>query len=344
MVEQDNEPQEGNPLGGLTIKMPEKHPVVMSGEGVGQMLEATANFIEGVRRVEPIDVIDPETGKAIPAFLDEHGVHPVGHGIFDNWRENPRSRIGIARLTTLDSFIAHVNRFGDEDSAVFVNDDPAHPSLRAVLDYHRRDTLVRQDEGEEVVATREHGEYRWGRHQSQFDFPLSEEWQAWTERDKEQFTMTQFSDFLEKRAGDIDGFDDGAISDSLARFVQVNGGKDRIASFGQLLELSRGLRVNENSAVEQAINLATGEGQIRFAAEHSTSVKVPTMFFIAIPIFKRGVFYRIGVQLRYRKLPTGLVFWYELNRPDLSFDHALREAVERVDRDTEAQVFFGQPE
>lgn len=94
----------------------------------------------------------------------------------------------------------------------------------------------------------------------------------------------------------------------------------------------------------------SGEGHIRFSVEHETktrtggTVKVPTMFFIAIPVFAKGPFYRIGARLRYRKTAEGVKFWYDLYRADRSFDHAFDEAVEKVRVETPAAVFFGAPE
>ena len=329
----------------FNLAMPEKVPVVMSAEGVGGMFEATREFIR--------EALRPEIG-TIETPTSEIGVMLKPGGTLDriprDWIEEaegrPLFRRGTASLTSLTSFIDHVNRFGDEDSVVFVNDS-ASPALTAVLDYHRADRLASEDDDAEGL--RVHGAYRFGKHCSKFAFPLSEEWLAWTAADGELMSMVDFAAFVEKRAGDIDAFDDGAIPESLERFVTVNGGSKRIASFGQLLELSKGLKVSEDSVIEEAVTLSSGEGQVKFSNAHNTSVagvavKVPTMFFIAIPVFNRGAYYRIGVALRYRKSGSKLVFWLELNRPDISLRHALDEAVERVAQETPAQVLFGSPE
>lgn len=324
---------------GPVIRIPEAIPVTMSGEGVGDMFEATREFIEG-STLPQIAVLETPDGDVLPLLANPgHELKPVPQDWIDRAAGRPERRKGTATMTSLDSFIDHVNRFGDSDSAVFVNDGSA-PSLTAVLDYNRKDTLATEGEGDERI----HGGYRFGEHRTAFRFPLSEEWVAWNEDNASPMDMIQFSTFLEKRAADIDGFDDGVIPDSLKRFVEVNGGTGNVASFGQLIELSRGLKVNEAATVGQTINLASGEGKIVFEAEHQTSVKVPTMFFIAIPVFNRGAYYRIGAALRYRKVGSGLKFWYELNRPDVAFKHALDEAAAKVSAETEAQVFYGSPE
>ena len=306
--------------------------------GTGEVLKQTRDFIDDSLRafVEPIE--DPDTGIIVlGVFKPGEGVTPLPDYFFDGARENPRFRRGSAAMTSIDSFIAHVNRFGDADSAIFADDRRDAPKLTAVLDYHRADTAG------------QHGDYRHGKHRTTFAFPLSDEWKAWQKANGTVMSMGQFALFLEDRIGDIAIAGDDFPED-VQRFVNVNGGADSIADFATLVELSRGLKVYESANVEEATNLASGEGHIRFSVEHETrgrtggTVKVPTMFFIAIPIFNKGPFYRIGARLRYRKTNEGVKFWYDLYRADRSFDHAFSEAVQRVDAETPASVFFGAPE
>ena len=210
-----------------------------------------------------------------------------------------------------------------------------------MLYYHRAD----QGEG----AARGFGQFRHGKHRTTFAFPLSNEWKAWTGKNGTVMSMGQFALFLEDRIGDIALAGD-EFPEDVARFVNVNGGPDSIADFATLVELSRGLKVYEQANVEEATNLASGEGHIRFSVENETrtrtggTIRVPTMFFIAIPIFNKGPFYRIAARLRYRKTAEGVKFWYDLYRSDRSYDHAFAEAVDRVAAETPASVFYGAPE
>lgn len=334
----------------LNVQMPEKVPVIMSGEGVGAIFEATEDFINIRMKSEIGAIHDPETGAVQPIMLSPGGgFGKLDLSLFDEANGGPRFRKGTASFSTIESFIAHVNRFGDDDSAVFVNDDPTGPSLLSVLDYHEADFDAAEDiEGVAAAGERLHGDYRFGWHRGKFAFPLSEEWKAWNAANGKVMKMGEFAAFIEKRVGDLGLLEDD-LPEETARFVTMNGGKSAVADFSALVALSRGLKVNETANVEEAVNLSSGEGQIRFAVEHKASVagstvKVPTMFFIAIPIFKRGAFYRIAAALRYRKTAEGLVFWYDLHRHDKAFDHAIKEAVDRVDAETKAQVFYGSPE
>ena len=75
----------------------------------------------------------------------------------------PRVLSGLAKLTDESSFIAHVNRFKDGQSAIFVLED----GFLAVFDYHR---AMPQDG--DLISGRD-GAARWGRHRAQYTPPLS---------------------------------------------------------------------------------------------------------------------------------------------------------------------------
>jgi hypothetical protein len=316
--------------------LPSSTPI--TAEGVGEVFKATRDFITESVRAEIITVNDPLTQTPVLAIVGAGGgISPLPDTFFDSGLLSPRFRRGTAAMTTLDSFIDHVNRFGDDDTAVFADDNRTSPKLTAVLDYHRADA----DDGQ--------GQFRHGKHRTTFAFPLSDEWKAWKAKNGVVMSMGDFATFLEDRLADIAGAGDD-YTEHVERLVQESGGSDRIATYASLMELARGLHVYESAQVEEAVNLASGEGSIRFSVEHETktrtggSVKVPKLFFIAIPIFNKGAFYRIAARLRYRKTADGVKFWFDLYRSDLSFDHAFAEAVTKVDANTNASVFFGAPE
>src|SRR3546814_747731 len=114
-----------------------------------------------------IEVVKDVTGEEIPVLVtgQQQNVKLFSPEDFDPFREQPLRRSGTAVLTALESFVAHVNRFKDEDSIIFASDDRAAPSLTAVIDYHRQG---------------HQGDPRFGQHRGHFAFPLSDEWKAWT--------------------------------------------------------------------------------------------------------------------------------------------------------------------
>jgi hypothetical protein len=335
-----------NPIELLMAASRDRNSKPDTAQGVADLMDRSFEFARTNGMSDMGVIEDPETGVLLNVVCQ-----PGGNISFslqeqiDARRPNPRARRGTATLTALDSFIAHVNRFGDDDSAVFADESRSSPSVLAVLDYHRKDTLA--VEGEEATGSMTHGEYRHGKHRSRFDFPLSDEWQAWHEGDKTPMNMASFAIFLENNVLDIAEITKAPAGTE--RFVDQNGGLGNIADWQMLTKLARGLRIDENSTVSEAVTLASGEGELTISNTHDTEVggvkvKVPTMFFIEIPIFREGVFYRLPVRLRYRKDRGGVTFWYEIWRSDRSFMDAFNEAIDRIRAETPAQVFYGKPE
>lgn len=302
----------------------------------GSVIEQTKKFLEENMVVQPVDLTGPGVEDPVPAYLTGEGVVVIGPEEFDKWATKPRFRKGTARLTDLSSFITHTNRYKDEHTLVFANDDRANPSLTAVLNYN------------EAGAT---GEPRFGNHRSHFAFPLSDEWKAWKSMNAEPMQMSGFARFLEDHIIDVMPINliDVSDDDGTQRFVDTLGGLGRIADPAQLMSLASNLHINENSVVSQAQVLSSGEVKLDFQSSHDAtqngqSITMPTMFAIGIPVFKNGPAYRIFARLRYRKQGSALSFWYELWRDDRTFDKAFDESVARVQDETGLTVLMGTDE
>lgn len=298
----------------------------------GELIREAMSAAREEQRVKLVEIVDPLDGTRAPAFITETGVKSLDAEAFDQYRASPTRRKGTATFTRVDSFIEHVNRFKDEDSAIFANEDPKAPRLTAVLDYH--------------VAGGFDKDPRHGTHRSAYAFPLSPEWTAWFGKNAEAMSMVSFAAFLEDHIVDVLQ-EPGTLGEAADAFVKATGGK--FATPSKLIEIARGLQVNEKSVVKEARNLSSGEAEIVFDVEHTGAdgkpLKLPNLFVIAIPVFKRSpVVYRLIARLRYRKTGEGLVFWFELWRPDLVFTDAFEEAVEEVRTKTELPVFLGSPE
>ncbi|WP_313534365.1 DUF2303 family protein [Sphingomonas sp.] len=301
----------------------------------GEFVQHVRTLVEDYVKADVYPVKDPASDVEALVVQSGNSVTPLDPKIFDPYRAAPRFRHGTAVMLSLDSLIAHVNRFKDTDSVVFANDDRVKPSLTAVLDYHR--------DGAEADP-------RFGKHRSIFEFPLSDEWKAWAQANDEKMTMAEFAAFLENRIIDvlylIPGED--TLPEDLQRLVDTLGGPETIATPNKLMELARGLQVNDEAIVQEAVNLSSGEGVVRFQArhtdEHGAPLKVPSLFLIAIPVFRNGPLYRLAARLRYRAAQGRLTFWFELWRTDRTFDHAFSESLERVRVETALPVFVGKPE
>lgn len=319
----------------------------MIDEEAGGIVRETRALMEDYNKVDVQIIVEPDTGAKALVAVAGGTVTPIPSATFDNYRERPLHLRGTATLTSLDALIHHINRFKDVHSVVFADDSRSEPSLTAVYDYHEpandgTDPATGRADASDIA--------RHMRHRSHFAFPLSDEWLAWTMANDTKMSMVEFAEFLDERVIDvlylIPGEDE--ISEDLQKYIDTAGGDTTIATPQKLVELSRGLQVNESSVVREVNRLQSGEGQILFQTEHTDAngepLKVPGLFLIGIPVFRNGPFYRLAARLRYRKTPGGILFWYDLWRVDRTFDHAVSEACERVRVETGLPVLLGQPE
>lgn len=300
--------------------------------GLGSLVAETRALIDeqGKPTLQPVVLDTGDT--AYVELSKDNGTTVLNPKDFDAWRRNPLFREDKARLTSLAGLIDYTVRFRDADSVVFANDDRNNPSITTVLDYHRA--------GEAGVA-----EARFGRHEARYSVPLSDEWKAWHENNAASLTMANFARFLEDHI--IDVLPAGAVnlSEEQRRFVETLGGTKRVADPAKLMELATGMQVFEEGEVTQATKLQSGEGKIIVENRHTDGqggeLTIPSLFVIAIPVFRGGDPYAIVVRLRYRKTAQGILFFYELWRDDRVFDHAFDEMVAQIEAETSLSVFRG---
>lgn len=243
----------------------------------------------------------------------------------DHYRTAPERKEGTARLTTLESFIDHVNRHKDGGTVVFASDDRDKPALEAVIDY--------QHAGPE-------GAPRFGKHRARYDFPLSDEWKAWMGK-REPMAQAAFAEFLEDRIGDALPATEATADFAIELGVELAGPQ-------RLLELSRGLAVRVGQSVKNAQSLASGEVSVVFEETHQgedgAPLKVPGGFVLGIPVFRGGARYRVPVRLRYRVEGRSISWRFVPHRTDLVFRDAFDEAVTAVREKTELLLLYGAPE
>jgi len=285
---------------------------------IGDALEFAA------KRFEPrLLVLEHEDVKA-PVIIAPNGagameVYSVKDQI-DEWRERPERRRGTIHAHDLDSFIALVNRDKLADSVIFARNDDK-PRLTAVLDFHDN----REDQGDEAQPAFCEDRIR-------YDFPLSDEWKAWTEHAGRENAMDQgtFAAFVEDHVFDVgEPAAAGATAQAFALKLGVS-----FAGPQRLMEVSRGLAVRVDEKFSNKVNLATGETQFAFTSEHKDAngapLVVPAAFHLMIPIFKGGALCSIPVRLRYRTDKGSVVWFYELHRADLFKTDAVNDTLKRV--------------
>lgn len=246
----------------------------------------------------------------------------------DQYLPNPERRQGTARLTSLESFIEHVNRFKDQDSALFATIDD--PSIQCVFDYHRATAA---------------GLPRFGEHRSGYTFPLSDEWRAWLDAaSDESLSQEEFAMLLEERIFDV--LDPDAAGPRALELAETLGIK--LASPQRLLEVSRGFSVRAGLSVLQAQTVSSGETIMKFEERHESAdggpLSVPGGFVIGIPVFKLGAPYQLPVRLRYRLRDRKVTWSIDVRRAELVKQDAINEACELVRDETELPLFYGRPE
>lgn len=303
----------------------------------GNAAETIKNLMSDLHRPAVVPIVRPDAGNegevlVVPKGMTVHSLEPF----FADLRPAPLRRKGIAVLHDEASFIAHAVRFKDGGSAIFADPDPARPAATCVFDYHQ-------------AGPAENGGQRHGEHRGVYRFPVADAWKVWAEADGEALSHRDFAELIEDRIDDViappvsaDGEDDARLH----TLLRTLGGS--VAGPAKLVELSRGLKINEETRVKSAQNLSTGEVQIMWETEHrdgdNAPVKVPNLFLIAIPVFEGGPLYRIPVRLRYR-LAAGRVSWtVRRYRPEAVFKDALDEALLRIGEATGLPVLRGTPE
>lgn len=281
------------------------------------VITAVAELVEA----SLIDLDDVHSVLSVPKVANIVSVKPF----LDEYRQAPERIVGTAELTTLDSFIAHVKRFGRSSSAVFAGRN----QLEAVYDYHN--------------STKELGpEPAFCRHRATYAFPWSDEWKAWTAIDGLSRPQQAFAEFIEDHVADITA---AADEDSKAHFGELG---FKLASPAQMLAMSRGLAVRVETEAVARPNLSTGEIEVAYKEEHKDSagqpLRVPGGFLLLIPAFEDGVLYRVPVRLRYR-VQGGKVTWTTLMHRRAAVEKdAKKDACARVVDETQAPLFYGEPE
>lgn len=277
----------------------------------GDLMRAAMAITGELRHAEVIGVTEPDTGvKGMIVLKPDGSVLPVPSTVFDQYREEPKARVGQSIMRTEDSFIGIVNRQKLPQSAIFIDDSrPSAPTALAVFDYHG--ALAEESAG-------------FCKHSAFFGFPLSDEWLAWNKFHGQALSLVEFATFIDNRYLDVE--DVSSLND-LSGGVRLRAehiGLSLFATKVKLLDVAKGIAMHTD-----------GKGG---------KLNMPRAFMVLIPVIKAGPLYRIVARLKYRKAEGSVKFWYELQAEQDVFDHAIAEAVERIQEATELPVFYGVPE
>lgn len=281
----------------------------------------------GAAQIDFIDLPKPDESVPVGRVVDADGRTSFisVKNLVDEWREHPLFTKGIAVLSTLDSFIALVNRHKNDDTAVFGSIDTSAPSLTAVVDY----------------TTKGH-EPRHGRHRLTYPFPLSPEWKAWQAFNAKPMSQLEWAAFIEEHVAELASPLDGERSE-YERLFQT-----KIALPTELITLSRGMQISVEARVKDMRVLQSGESEIVYEEVHKDGsgqkLVVPGLFIVQVPLFVDGDAVRLVGRLRYRRNDGKLTWFYQLYRPDLVLRAKLKDDFDRVGKETDLPVYEGKPE
>lgn len=291
-------------------------------------VEAIAKLAEAAQ-IEVTTISLPSTIKgapsSIPVLLDRKtGAVKDISGLIAPWRDAPQRKTGTATVHTLESFVELVNLHKQDNSVIFADTDWQKPSMTAVIDYH----------GETTPDN--------GKHRVHYQFPLSEEWEAWLKLDNKAMTQIEFAEFIEEHISDLAAPQLDEVDD----FKKMFGFE--VAHPADIIALSRGLQINADTRIKQHVKLQSGETQIMFEEDHKGAdgqpLIIPGLFILQIAPFFMGTACRIPVRLRYRPRNGSVQWTYQLYRPDRYITDQVRTDLDRAAEETGLQKFEGTPE
>lgn len=275
---------------------------------------------------QPPEVFPTGEGKVLLAHK-EYIPHDL-EAIAGKHLPKPRRPAGVSVHTTLESVIAHALRHRATESAAFC-DMGASPGIVAVYNYQP---------AAEAASPDPHGS--WRDHRAAYRFPLSTQWERWTQASNGSLSVAAFAELLESGIGDVRIADDDA-----PRLPGVT-----YATPAELLTLAQGLAVRVEQKVINQTRADNGTSVLMFGEEHETRdtagqpVKVPNGFLLGIPVFVDGPLYAIPVRLRYAVRERSITWRIVLHDAETAKRDAVKEAAKAFGDATGLPMFFGTPE
>lgn len=292
--------------------------------------------IEAIRRmaddagtsIEPVEIDALGIKGSFPILIDrKSGAAKSLKPLIEEYRDRPARKSGIAKVFTLDSFVDLTNRHKTADSVIFADTNWRQPSLTTVVDYHTKDATGLADNG---------------KHRIHYEFPLSEEWDAWMRLDGQQMDQKAFAEWIEEHLPELAAPTAAEVEELEKTFNMT------VASPNKMVMLSRGLQVNVESRVKTSTTLQSGEGELLFEEEHrdaaGNKLSVPGLFVLAIPPFFMGQPVRMPVRLRYRVIAGQVKWTFKIFRPDVYITTQIEEDLAKAAQATDLPHFRGKPE
>lgn len=157
------------------------------------------------------------------------------------------------------------------------------------------------------------GQPGWRDHRAMFSAMHTPEFTLWMSKNKQQFSQTEFAEFIEDNFADLAGDDAGLLLNVATTIAATTG--INFASAKRLQDGQTQLTYNE---------------EINATAGADGSLRIPQKFTLGMRIFKNGEGYALTARLKYRLAGGSIKFHYELERPERAVEDAFKGYVDQV--------------
>jgi uncharacterized protein YfdQ (DUF2303 family) len=193
------------------------------------------------------------------------------------------------RAAVFTDFLSYVNEYKRTETRIFVNSASGAPTFTAVLDYHETGDMGRS------------GQASWCSHRCVFSPVPTEDWLALQTRNRQQFSQSEFAEWLEDHAHII-----------------------AAPAAAEILELVQTLEVKASVDFTSGVRLHNGQQQLKYieAIEAKGSmgsqqgmITLPERITFVVEPFKGVKSCHVHARLKYRLASKKVTFHFELVRP-----------------------------
>ncbi|PYJ07641.1 MAG: hypothetical protein DMF06_15020 [Verrucomicrobia bacterium] len=250
--------------------------------------------------------------KGRPIFLLPDGFKAEIH---EELLENPPRKKGVIRLHDTESFIKFVKQEGSLASCrIYIEADYQEGNIGFTA----------------IINDHETEKPNWRDYRALYQPQQSVEWQRWISHAGKMLPQADFAQFLEGNNKDI---------------TSVEG----MPTGAQVLAMALNFESKQEVIVKSAIR--TQSGTVTFAySDHEDANTIERMemykgFSLGLAPFFNGQGFRLDTRLKYKHMPNlgKVLFWYELDRPDLILEKATQAMIEKVKNDAGFPIFYGSP-
>lgn len=244
-----------------------------------------------------------------------HAIVPQGFKLEDisraveKMQPAPRRKSGTVVLKDLASLLEYCSaQEADEDhdaSKGFIYADPDTRKITAVFNDQR------DSEG-------------WRDFRAEFKAEFTPEFAKWVGKNGQQFTQTEFAEFIEDNMADITAPEATALLE-MATTIQATTGID----FSSAKRLQNG---QVQLQYTETINATAGA---------NGAMEIPKEFALGLRIFKNGEGYKLKARLKYRLHSGSVKFWFELDRYERAVEDAFSGYIDTVREKAAYTVLLG---